>query len=286
MGKIIGYVCTAMVAGSFVSHIIADGHPPPPECADAEAIIAEAGINPTDLAVTFMGSEGEGMDPLMAIADKFFGGDMEAADALMGGLESTNTDPVMCGHISEEMMHEMMPDGMMPGPDGMMHHPDGMMPEDGMMHHPDGMMPEDGMMHGPDMMPGPDGMMPKDGMMHDPNGMMMHEEGMPMTMGERPPECDAAEAVIMEAGIDPGAFAGVMFEQFESMDMPPPPEHAPDSAHEEFDGMMDDKLDMAVAEEFFAGDVDAAAGVFEQLDEFDVSPEDCGYFPPGAGPPM
>ena len=198
---------------------------------------------------------------------------MEAADALMGGLESTNTDPVMCGHISEEMMHEMMPDGMMPGPDGM-------------MHYPDGMMPEDGMMHGPDMMPGPDGMMPKDGMMHDPNGMMMHEEGMPMTMGERPPECDAAEAVIMEAGIDPGAFAGVMFEQFESMDMPPPPEHAPDSAHEEFDGMMDDKLDMAVAEEFFAGDVDAAAGVFEQLDEFDVSPEDCGYFPPGAGPPM
>ena len=66
--------------------------------------------------------------------------------------------------------------------------PKGMMPEDGMMHHPDGMVPKDGMMHGP-------------------NGMMMHEEGMPMMMGERPPECDAAEAVIMEAGIDPGAFA-------------------------------------------------------------------------------
>ena len=197
MRKITGYIWTAVVAGSFVSHIVADGHPPPPECADAEAIIAEAGIDPTELAVTFMGSEGEGIDPMVAVAEKFFGGDMEAADVLMGGLESTNTDPVMCGHISEEMMHEMMPNGMMPGPDGMMHHPDGMMPKDsmmhdpnmmpgpdGMMHHPDGMMPEDGMMHDPNMMPGPDGMM------HHPDGMipkdgMMHEEG--MSTGSGPP---------------------------------------------------------------------------------------------------
>ena len=183
--------------------------------------------------------------------------------------------------------------------------PKGMMPEDGMMHHPDGMGPKDGMMHGPD------GMMPKDGMMHGPNGMMMHEKGMPM-MGERPPECDAAEAVIKEAGIDPGAFAEFMFKQFGSMDMPPPPEgmmpedgmmHHPDGMGPEDgmmhgpdgmmpkdgmmhgpDGMMDDKLDIAVAEEFFGGDIEAAAGMFQQLDKFGVRPEDCGYFPPG--PPM
>ena len=50
------------------------------------------------------------------------------------------------------------------------------------------------------------------------------------------------------------------------------------------DGMMDDKLDIAVAEEFFGGDIEAAAGMFQQLDKFGVRPEDCGYFPPG--PPM
>lgn len=181
--------------------------------------------------------------------------------------------------VSGSLVSPIMADGHPPPP------PEGMMPEDGMMHHPDGMVPKDGMMHGPDgMMHGPDGMMPKDGMMHGPNGMMMHEEGMPMMMGERPPECDAAEAVIKEAGIDPGAFAEVMFKQFGSMDMPPPPKHAPESAHEEFDGMMDDKLDIAVAEEFFGGDIEAAAGIFQQLDKFGVRPEDCGYFPPG--PPM
>ena len=159
--------------------------------------------------------------------------------------------------------------------------------------------------------PPPEGMMPEDGMMHGPNGMMMHEKGMPM-MGERPPECDAAEAVIKEAGIDPVAFAEFTFKQFGSMDMPPPPEgmmpedgmmhhpdgmgpkdgmmHGPDGMMPKDgmmhgpDGMMDDKLDIAVAEEFFCGDIEAAAGMFQQLDKFGVRPEDCGYFPPG--PPM
>ena len=153
--------------------------------------------------------------------------------------------------------------------------------------------------------------MPEDGMMHGPNGMMMHEKGMPM-MGERPPECDAAEAVIKEAGIDPVAFAEFTFKQFGSMDMPPPPEgmmpedgmmhhpdgmgpkdgmmHGPDGMMPKDgmmhgpDGMMDDKLDIAVAEEFFGGDIEAAAGMFQQLDKFGVRPEDCGYFPPE--PPM
>jgi hypothetical protein len=187
--------------------------------------------------------------------------------------------------VSGSLVSPIMADGHPPPPEGMM-------PEDGMMHHPDGMGPKDGMMHGP-------------------NGMMMHEKGMPM-MGERPPECDAAEAVIKEAGIDPGAFAEFTFKQFGSMDMPPPPEgmmpedgmmhhpdgmgpkdgmmHGPDGMMPKDgmmhgpDGMMDDKLDIAVAEEFFGGDIEAAAGMFQQLDKFGVRPEDCGYFPPG--PPM
>ena len=202
--------------------------------------------------------------------------------------------------VSGSLVSPIMADGHPPPP------PEGMMSEDGMMHHPDGMVPKDGIMHGPD------GMMPKDGMMHGPNGIMMHEEGMPMMMGERPPECDAAEAVIKEAGIDPGAFAEFTFKQFGSMDMPPPPEgmmpedgmmhhpdgmgpkdgmmHGPDGMMPKDgmmhgpDGMMDDKLDIAVAEEFFGGDIEAAAGMFQQLDKFGVRPEDCGYFPPG--PPM
>ena len=202
--------------------------------------------------------------------------------------------------VSGSLVSPIMADGHPPPP------PEGMMSEDGMMHHPDGMVPKDGIMHGPD------GMMPKDGMMHGPNGIMMHEEGMPMMMGERPPECDAAEAVIKEAGIDPGAFAELMFKQFGSMDMPPPPDgmmpedgmmhhpdgmvpkdgmmHGPDGMMPKDgmmhgpDGMMDDKLDIAVAEEFFGGDIEAAAGMFQQLDKFGVRPEDCGYFPPG--PPM
>ena len=40
-------------------------------------------------------------------------------------------------------------------------------------------------------------------------------------------------------------------------------------------------LDDAVADAFFEGDVEAAMSMFDQLDPFDISPMDCGYFPPG-----
>ena len=92
--------------------------------------------------------------------------------------------------------------------------------------------------------PPPEGMMPEDGMMHHPDGMAPKDGMMHGPDGMMPKD-------------------GMM--------------HGPD-------GIMDDKLDIAVAEEFFGGDIEAAAGMFQQLDKFGVRPEDCGYFPPG--PPM
>jgi hypothetical protein len=58
--------------------------------------------------------------------------------------------------------------------------------------------------------------------------------------------------------------------------MPPP-----ESASEEEQAAFDDMLDNKIADAFFGGDTGAVEAMFEQLDQFDVSPEDCGYLPPG-----
>ena len=90
-------------------------------------------------------------------------------------------------------------------------------------------------------------------------------------IAERPPQCDQAEEAIRALGVDPGDLAQIEFSEM------PPPEGASEEEHAAFDDMLDNKI----ADAFFGGDTEAAAAMFEQLDQFDVNPEDCGYFPPG-----
>jgi hypothetical protein len=90
-------------------------------------------------------------------------------------------------------------------------------------------------------------------------------------IAERPPQCDQAEEAIRALGVEPGDLAQVEFSEM------PPPEGASEEEHAAFDDMLDNKI----ADAFFGGDTEAAAAMFEQLDQFDVNPEDCGYFPPG-----
>ena len=115
---------------------------------------------------------------------------------------------------------------------------------------------------------GPD--MHDDGMQHKGP----HNDGGPHDQGmhaERPPQCDEAEEALRSMGVEPGALAQVAFSEM------PPPEGAP----EEVVAAFDDMLDAKVAAVFFGGDEEAAKAMFDQMDQFDVNPMDCGYFPPG-----
>ena len=90
-------------------------------------------------------------------------------------------------------------------------------------------------------------------------------------IAERPPQCDQAEEAIRALGVEPGDLAQVEFSEMR------PREGASEEEHAAFDDMLDNEI----ADAFFGGDTEVAAAMFEQLDQFDVNPEDCGYFPPG-----
>ena len=90
-------------------------------------------------------------------------------------------------------------------------------------------------------------------------------------IAERPPQCDQAEKAIRDLGVEPGDLAQIEFSEM------PPPEGATEEEHAVFDDMLDNKI----ADAFFGGDTEAATAMFQQFDQFDVNPEDCGYFPPG-----
>ena len=94
-----------------------------------------------------------------------------------------------------------------------------------------------------------------------------HDQGM---HAERPAQCDEAEEALRSMGVEPGALAQVAFSEM------PPPEGAPEEEVAAFDEMLDAK----VAAVFFGGDEEAAKAMFDQMDQFDVNPMDCGYFPP------
>jgi hypothetical protein len=95
-----------------------------------------------------------------------------------------------------------------------------------------------------------------------------HDQGM---HAERPPQCDEAEEALRSMGVEPGALAQVAFSEM------PPPEGSPEGVVAAFDDMLDAK----VAAVFFGGDEEAAKAMFDRMDQFDVNPMDCGYFPPG-----
>jgi|TARA_B110001450_G_C17596984_1_gene471276 hypothetical protein len=85
----------------------------------------------------------------------------------------------------------------------------------------------------------------------------MESEGMPMTMAVDPAACEAATAMITDAGIDPRELAELVM-----------------SAGPESDPMP------KLADAHFDGDIEAAIALMDGLSQTDTDPVRCGHIEP------